>query len=66
MAAFEYRTALAHAAPQLALVAGSAHHSDALRDLCAEHGVDYHYFQDRPRRHISPGTSTAVGIFEQS
>jgi hypothetical protein len=60
---FEYRTALDHAAPRLALVAGTAHHSDALRALCEEHGVAYHYFHDRPKRHVSPGSSTAVGIF---
>jgi Methyltransferase domain len=62
-AEFEYRTALANAAPRLALVAGTAHHSDALRDVCAEGGVTYHHFYDRPRRHVSPGSSTAVGIF---
>jgi hypothetical protein len=62
-AAFEYRTALAHAAPRLALVAGTAHHSDALPDLCAERGVPYFHFHDRPRRHVSPGSSTGVGIF---
>jgi hypothetical protein len=62
-AAREYRTALEHAAPRLALVAGTAHHSDALRELCAERGVEYVYFHDRPRRHVSPGSSTAVGIF---
>jgi hypothetical protein len=60
---FEYRTALDHAAPRLALVAGTAHHSDALRAVCEEHGVPYHYFHDRPKRHVSPGSSTAVGIF---
>jgi hypothetical protein len=60
---FEYRTALEHAAPRLALVAGTAHHSDALRALCEEHDVPYHYFHDRPKRHVSPGSSTAVGIF---
>jgi Methyltransferase domain len=60
---FEYRTALEHAAPRLALVAGTAHHSDALRALCEERGVPYHYFHDRPKRHVSPGSSTAVGIF---
>jgi Methyltransferase domain len=62
-AAFEYRTALAHAAPRVALVAGTAHHSDALRALCEERGVPYHYFHDRPKRHVSPGSSTAIGIF---
>ena len=60
---FEYRTALAHAAPRLALVAGTAHHSDALPDLCAERGVPYHHFHDRPHRHVSHGSSTGVGIF---
>ena len=60
---FEYRTALEHAAPRLALVAGTAHHSDALRALCEEHDVPYHYFHDRPKRHVSPGSSTAIGIF---
>ena len=59
----EYRTALEHAAPRLALVAGTAHHSDALPRLCAEHDVPYHHFADRPRRHVSPGSSTGVGIF---
>jgi hypothetical protein len=62
---FEYRTALHHAAPRLALVAGTAHHSDALPDLCAERGVPYHHFHDRPRRHVSPGSSTGVGVFER-
>lgn len=60
---FEYRTALAHAAPRLALVAGTAHHSDALPDLCAEYDVPYHHFHDRPHRHVSHGSSTGVGIF---
>jgi hypothetical protein len=60
---FEYRTALAHAAQRLALVAGTAHHSDALRVLCEERGVPYAYFHDRPRRHVAPGSSTAIGIF---
>jgi hypothetical protein len=60
---FEYRTALDHAAPRLALVAGTAHHSDALPALCEERGVPYHYFHDRPKRHVSPGSSTAIAIF---
>jgi hypothetical protein len=64
-APLEYRTALEHAAPRLALVAGTAHHSDALQTLCEERGVEYVYFQDHPRRHVSPGSSTAVGIFER-
>ena len=64
-AAFEYRTALSHAAPRLALVAGTAHHSDALRDLCAERGVPYAYFHDQPRRHVSPGSSTAIAVFRR-
>jgi Methyltransferase domain len=64
-AAYEYRTALEHAAPRLALVAGTAHHSDALRELCGQRGVPYHYFHDVPRRHVSPGSSTAIGVFER-
>jgi Methyltransferase domain len=62
-AAHEYRTALAHAAHRLALVAGTAHHSEALRRLCADRGVAYHHFHDRPRRHVAPGSSTAAAIF---
>ena len=65
-AAYEYRTALDHTAPRLALVAGTAHHSDALRALCEERGVPYAYFHDRPRRHVSPGSSTAIALFERN
>jgi len=65
-ARFEFEVALRHAAPRIALVAGSAHHSNALGEICREVGVPYHYFADRPRRHIHPGAATAVGIVDRA
>jgi hypothetical protein len=63
---FEYRVALEHAAPRLALVSRAAGHTTALRDLCTARGVAFHSFAERPRMHWYPGARMGFGFFDRS
>jgi predicted O-methyltransferase YrrM len=59
---FEFTTALTHAAPTLALVSDNAHATSALRDVCAEVGVEYRFFRERPSGHFYPGAGIGFGL----
>lgn len=59
---FEFRAALAHRASKLALLSDNAHVTTALRDVCAAHGADYHYFQERPEHHFYRGAGIGFGL----
>ena len=60
---FEFATALAHAAPSVALVSDNAHTTSALRDVCAELGIEYKFFRERPSGHFYPGAGIGFGLF---
>jgi hypothetical protein len=61
---FELTTALAHAAPTIALVSDNAHATTALRDVAAGLGVDYRFFRERPRGHFYPGAGIGLAIVQ--
>ena len=59
----EYETALAHAGPRLGLVSGSGlQRARALPDVCADLGIEYHLFSERPKDHFYPGAGLALGL----
>jgi predicted O-methyltransferase YrrM len=62
---FEFTTALAHAAPTVALVSDNAHATSALRDVCAEIGIEYSFFRERPSGHFYPGAGIGFGLFRR-
>jgi hypothetical protein len=62
---FEMTTAIAHAAPRLALVSDNAHATTALRDVCASLGVPYHFFKEEPRNHFYPGAGVGFGLLDR-
>jgi len=62
---FELTTALAHAAPTIALVSDNAHATTALRDVAANLGVEYRFFRERPRGHFYPGAGIGLAIVER-
>jgi len=59
---FEFTTALAHADTTLALVSDNSHATSALRDVCADNGITYRLFLEKPRSHFYPGAGAGVGI----
>lgn len=59
---FEMRTALRHAAPGIVLIAGNGDRTSVLPELAAERGGEYHYFTERPRRHIYPGAGLGLAL----
>jgi len=59
---FELTTALAHAAPEIAVVSDNSHVTTALPDVLREFGVSPHFFRERPRGHFYPGATLGVGI----
>lgn len=59
---FEFTTALAHAAPTLALVSDNAHATSALRDVCDDLGIEYRFFKEQPKRHFYPGAGIGLGV----
>jgi hypothetical protein len=61
---FEFTQAVEHRAPQLTLVSDNAHATSALRDICAEAGVAYHFFRERPRAHFYPGGGIGLGLLD--
>lgn len=62
---FEFTQAVAHRAPQLTLVSDNAHATSALRDVCEDGGVEYHFFRERPRAHFYPGGGIGLGLMDQ-
>jgi Methyltransferase domain len=62
---FEFGTAVAHAAPTLALVSDNAHATSALRDVCAELGIEYRFFRERPSAHFYPGAGIGFGLLRR-
>ena len=59
---FEFNTVIDHAAPTLALISDNSHATSALHDTCAELGIDYRFFRERPARHFYPGAGIAFGL----
>ena len=59
---FELTTALAHAAPEIAVVSDNSHVTSALPDVLSEVGVQPHFFHERPRNHFYPGATLGVGV----
>jgi predicted O-methyltransferase YrrM len=59
--AFELREALKHAADGIVLVSDNAHATEALRDVCAESGLSFSLFLERPRAHFYPGAGVGLG-----
>jgi Methyltransferase domain len=62
---FEFNTAIAHAAPTLALVSDNAHATSALRDVCRDLGIEYRFFRERPRGHFYPGAGIGFGLLQR-
>jgi Methyltransferase domain len=62
---FEFTTALATAAPTIALVSDNAHVTSALRDVCKELGIEYKFFRERPSGHFYPGAGIGLGVFRR-
>jgi hypothetical protein len=62
---FELMTAVSRAAPTLALVSDNAHATSSLRDVCGALGIQYRFFQERPRRHFYPGAGIGLGLLQQ-
>lgn len=59
---FELTTALAHAAPEIAVVSDNSHVTTALPDVLSEFGVEPHFFREQPRAHFYPGATLGVGV----
>jgi hypothetical protein len=59
---FEFRQAVEHADGAVALVSDNSHATSALRDVCAELGIEYRYFGERPRGHFYPGAGIGFGM----
>jgi predicted O-methyltransferase YrrM len=59
---FEMRSALRHAAPGIVMIAANGDRTTALPELAAERGGEYHYFAERPRRHIYPGAGIGLAL----
>jgi methyltransferase family protein len=62
---FELTTAVAHAAPTIALVSDNAHGSTALDDVATSLGIDYHFFRERPRDHFYPGAGIGFALLSR-
>jgi hypothetical protein len=61
---FEFTQAVDHRAPQITLVSDNAHATSALRDVCADKGVEYHFFRERPRSHFYPGGGIGLAFLD--
>ncbi len=59
---FEMRTALRHAAQGIVLIAANGDRTTVLPELAAELQGEYHYFAERPRRHIYPGAGIGLAL----
>lgn len=59
---FELETALAHRDDHLVLMSDNSHDSTALPDVCAESGLHYFFFRERPLDHFYPGAGMGLGV----
>ena len=59
---FELETALAHRDDEIVLISDNSHASTALPDVCAEHGLRYLLFRERPVDHFYPGAGMGLGV----
>ena len=59
---FELETALAHRDDAIVLISDNSHESTALPDVCAESGLRYVFFRERPLEHFYPGAGMGVGV----
>jgi predicted O-methyltransferase YrrM len=59
---FEMHTVLRHAAPGIVLIAANGDRTTVLPELAAKLEGEYHYFAERPRRHIFPGAGLGLGL----
>ena len=59
---FEMCTALRHAALEIVLIAANGDRTTVLPELAAERDGEYHYFAERPRRHIYPGAGIGLAL----
>jgi hypothetical protein len=55
-------TALAHAAPEIAVVSDNSHVTTALPDVLGQFSVEPQFFGERPRAHFYPGATLGVGV----
>jgi hypothetical protein len=44
------------------LLTDNAHSSDALRDRCRRHGLDFHFWRERPIKHFYPGAGIGMAV----
>jgi hypothetical protein len=63
---FEFSTAVARAAPTVALVSDNAHATSALRDVCDDLGIEYRFFREQPTGHFYPGAGIGLGVFQRA
>ena len=59
---FELETALAHRDDEIVLISDNSHASTALPDVCAENGLRYLLFRERPVDHFYPGAGMGLGV----
>jgi Methyltransferase domain len=59
---FELELALGHADDRLVLASDNAHATTALANVCAEHGLRFALFRERPRDHFYPGAGLGLGL----
>jgi hypothetical protein len=59
---FEMQAAMRHAAPGIVLIAAAGDRTTVLPELASERGGEYHYFRERPRRHIYPGAGIGLAV----
>jgi hypothetical protein len=58
----EMEVALATRGEFLALISDNSHATTALRDVCAELGIEYSLFREKPKRHFYPGAGIGFGM----
>lgn len=58
---FELSLAAEHLVASGVVLTDNAHATRALADVCAEHGLMYHEFHERPRGHFYPGGAIGAG-----
>ena len=63
---FEFSTAVANAAPTLALVSDNAHATSSLRDVCDDLGIAYRFFREQPTGHFYPGAGIGLGVLNRA
>ncbi len=58
---FEFSAAVTSLSPGGVLISDNVHVTRALADICAEFGLQYHEFSERPRDHFYPGGAIGAG-----